>query len=810
VNYRNSKRTMCSTTALVAFCIAASGGSLVPVVSRAQQTADEGGLENIVVTARKQSEFLLEAPVTITAFSAADIQDRDIKSIADIANYTPAVTFTNQGGSRVDRSSQTIIIRGMNPSSNQTASVFVDGAYIAGGFVEGIDDVDRVEVIKGPQSTAFGREAFAGAIDIVTKDPGNDFNGRVDLLAGIRNWYDARLMIEGPIVEDKLFVRISPRFYTRDGDYINTADPTTRLGDQSTRSVNATLLATPTDFLRVKYYGQYWENEDGPSAVGAFTPADYNCNAGAAPAGTFNFICGRLPTVSPSRLGQNVLVDQMFVNVAIHNSLGIMNNLFGDDLGLRQGGLKNEAYHQHLSIDIDIPALGATLTSLSGMDSNKMATITDLDLQNSNNIPNPDYPTVPNTYPTLNSLYLFEYLLQDRGTELRLQSDGKTRLRWLIGGNYEYTNTATSSSAILPAGPSNQIGGNPSRTNTYGVWGSLSYDVTKALTVSFEGRYQIDQVGAYLRGPLNGPITLQVQGTYKNFLPRAIVRYQFTPDLQAYASYSRGVNPGVFNTSFLSLPAAQVSYLESTFGASVVVKPEVLDNYEIGAKGQFWDNRAQVQVAAYHAIWSNQIVSQNLSVNQLNAQGQPTGNATTIGASTNIGETLLNGVETELAVKATQDLTLTAAGAIAASDIRDYYCAVCGSQTGNFLVQGKELSRYSKYSGTASAEYRRPFGSSTVLSWFTRADFTFKSGMWDSAANIAETQPQKIVNLKLGVESNRYRIEAFMNNAFNNKAYLTIENNVDVQEDPGAVRPRDINVLFPQLRTFGVRGTYNF
>ncbi len=154
-------------------------GSLAGQPAGPEQQASPG-LGDIVVTARRREESLLQAPVTVTAFSAEAIRARDIRTLNDIAAFTPAVTITNQGGARVDRSNQTFIIRGMNPQSSNTASVFIDGAPVTSGFVEGLDDAARVEILKGPQSAAFGRQAFAGAVNIVTKDPADKLGGRVD------------------------------------------------------------------------------------------------------------------------------------------------------------------------------------------------------------------------------------------------------------------------------------------------------------------------------------------------------------------------------------------------------------------------------------------------------------------------------------------------------------------------------------------------------------------------------------------------------------------------------------------------------
>ncbi len=763
-------------------------------------------LEEVVITSRKVPERLLDAPVTANAFTAEAISARNITTLSDVANYTPAVTLTNQGGARVDRSSQTIIIRGMNPQSSQTASVFIDGASVTGGFVEGLDDVERVEILKGPQTTAFGRQAFAGAINIVTKDPAREFGGRVELLGGSDKTIDARLMLEGPVIRDKLFVRVAGRYFDQDGQYDNNAMPGERLGDKSTKSVNAAVLFTPVEGLRIKYFGQVFRNEDGPSAVAHFGPSDFNCNAGAAPAGRLNYICGEAPGFPRSRLAMNVAVDPLFVDVIMNNSKGLANPLFIGGLGLRHGGLLTKAYHHHLSGEYDIPGLGIKVSALTSIDRNESSVITDLDMQDTRNLPNPNFGVLPNTQPFINSLFNFQSLLQGRSSEIRMQPVSPGRFRWLLGANYVYSQIQSTSNALLAAGVSNQINGNPTRTETYGVFGSVAYDVLSNLNVSLEARYQEDTVGLYNRGPLNGPITLNLEATFVNFLPRVIVKYNITPDWHVYGSYSKGANPGAFNSQFPNLPAVQRAFLETAYGATLKVRPEQLDSYELGTKGRFLDGRLQLQLSLYHAIWSDQIVSQSLSVQQLNAAGQPTGLNTVIGASTNIGETILEGAEVEGAFKATDALTVGFSGAVASSDIQNFFCGTCGSHTGNPTVTGKQLPRYSKYSGTLSADYRQPFAPIADAEWFARGDYIYKSGVYDSPANLVRTPDSHIVNLRAGISTAKYKIEGFVLNAFNDKGYLSIENQVEV------LNPtlRALNLQMPNLRQFGVRAAYSF
>ncbi|MFO1426170.1 MAG: TonB-dependent receptor plug domain-containing protein [Steroidobacteraceae bacterium] len=151
-------------------------GACVPAAGWAQEQ-----LEEVTVTARKTEESVLSVPLAVTAISAEAIEKRGIKDITDVATYTPSFRFQNQAVGRNDRGFKQYVIRGMVPNSalatRQAATLFVDGAPAAGGNVSGLTDIERVEVVKGPQSAFFGRSTFAGAINFVTRAPGYEWKG---------------------------------------------------------------------------------------------------------------------------------------------------------------------------------------------------------------------------------------------------------------------------------------------------------------------------------------------------------------------------------------------------------------------------------------------------------------------------------------------------------------------------------------------------------------------------------------------------------------------------------------------------------
>ena len=150
------------------------------LVSTAQ--ADEHVIEEVVVTARKREENLLEVPVSITAITAADIDAKGITEFVDLVDFTPGFFFAEHSVGRGDRSNRLLVIRGMRIETEddhvQPAMVFVDGAPMMGSVISGLEDAERVEVVKGPQSAYFGRATFSGAVNFVTKTPSEEFTGQ--------------------------------------------------------------------------------------------------------------------------------------------------------------------------------------------------------------------------------------------------------------------------------------------------------------------------------------------------------------------------------------------------------------------------------------------------------------------------------------------------------------------------------------------------------------------------------------------------------------------------------------------------------
>ena len=213
-------------------------------------------LDEIVVTARKRSESLLEIPVAITAFSSAQMEAIGAPNLVELSKFTPGLQFNEQAVSEPGRVYTAIRFRGLGSEIKepfgQIGSAFLDGVYMPGGVSSlGNENFERIEVVKGPSSAWLGRSTFAGAVNFITKTPNlNEFKGRVSTKFGEDGLYDMSFAHEGPLVEDVFSYRVFVRGYGADGQY--SSSDGNRLGEQRTDTAMLTLYSEPSDNLSIK------------------------------------------------------------------------------------------------------------------------------------------------------------------------------------------------------------------------------------------------------------------------------------------------------------------------------------------------------------------------------------------------------------------------------------------------------------------------------------------------------------------------------------------------------------------------------
>ncbi len=378
----------------------------------APEAEAEMGAGDIVVTATRRAERLADVPIAVSAVSQASLQNSGANDIRGVVQLAPSLLVSSTG----NEANASARVRGIgtvgdNPGLESSVAVFIDGVYRSrtGSGMNDIGEIDRVEVLRGPQGTLSGRNASAGAINIYTKAPSQEFGGYAEGTYG--NYNNIRLAgaITGPIVKDVLSFRLDGVFNKRDGflqDVVNDTD----FNDRNRWFVRGQLLFEPTSDLSIRLLGDYtWRDEKCCGAVYIDTKEKLDPTPGAAGDFTYN----------PNG---NRIVD-------ILRSLGGVLPSAGDPYNRQIANSPGRAYSNETkdyggSMQIDYNLGGASFTSITAYREYKAGNAFDI-----------DYGNVDIGYrdDDGNSFRQFHTFTQ----EVRLQGEAfGDRLNWLIGGYY--------------------------------------------------------------------------------------------------------------------------------------------------------------------------------------------------------------------------------------------------------------------------------------------------------------------------------------------------------------------------------------
>jgi iron complex outermembrane receptor protein len=815
----------------------------------AQQQAQAQGLalEEITVTARKVEENLMTVPLAVTAFSERDIEAIGIKQLNDVMLMTPSFNFVNQqgGSGRNDRSQNALVFRGLflanNVGLNGGGQLFIDGAPVIGAQPPSIVDVERIEVLKGPQSAYFGRSTFVGAINFVTREPSMDgFKGRVNAEASSFNSHDLSVSVEGPLVEDKLAARVTGRTFRRGGYYKNAANPgAEKLGRQTTGSVSGSLVFKPTDDLKVKAYANWFEDNDGPPAQGALKSGEFNGRPQAdgscapfstAPAGTayngqtansrasFGYYCGTLPKVNDS-IKALLSGDYDLSNAATRNTLFNPNPnwIIFDPQFKQDGGLKRHAFQADVRVDYEHSS-GYAFSALTAYHRERSQTILDLNYRDGHDRPNPGFAAAPTTrVPWMQFLQINQGKTRDWSQELRVSSPQDEAFRFMVGGNYLDAHTPGGTVyGHTPNGPLYTAAITQNDVNTPAVFGAVYYDFTDEFTISAEARYQWDKIKTTPKigttgNPVTGLAATPLQETFKSFSPRVSLDYKYADNSTIYALFSRGYRPGGFNAGLVTSTPATIAALQAVVpNAGLTFDQERVDNYEAGIKSSFMDGRARTVFTVYYDEWTDGQVANSIPVT---LPGPPPV-ANLIGVTVNNGKAVLKGIEFEGQFQATEELKLSATFGLNDTEIKTYgigvgNCSDCNNVYGSFGgAIGNRLPTTPKYSWTASAEYTDSL--TADYDWYTRVDYQHQGSKFTDFSNVAKVGSSDNVNARLGIRNDQFSVEAFVTNLTQNKTMVSALLGIDVFTFLYPPNKNEIRFSPPVPRTVGVRASYNF
>jgi iron complex outermembrane receptor protein len=452
--------------------------------SLAQEEGLQLQIEEVVVTARKREETVQDIPGTYSVFGTEKLAKLNAKAIKDLETSIPNFAITSRRSFDT-----TVTMRGVGASiSNVVPGVglYIDGIYQVspGAFNLPFFDVERVEVAKGPQGTLYGRNSFAGAINIITRPPSQELEGDVNVEFGKGNKRLVAGSIAGPIVKNQLAGRLSVGVQRDDGLFTYSDGADANVNDFE--SVNARLLWTPTEFFSADFKYTYY-NKEG-----------------------LGYVAHQVQSVNDSNGSLNVT--PIFE--------------FGALAGKRS---EDQIEHEALALTMTYSRETADLVSISTWYEQSESTIFDVDLT-------PD--------DLANGRIARKHGAFSQ--ELRLQSTGSGPLKWLLGTYYTDgaspkadTDSTIIGGTLFGGGPS-IIRGNPEASfDGWALFADAEYDLTDRITVGAGIRY--DSVDKGIDGQVS-------KRNFDGYQPKVSFKYNINDGAQFYAVAAGGFREGGFNS----------------------------------------------------------------------------------------------------------------------------------------------------------------------------------------------------------------------------------------------------------------------
>lgn len=738
--------------------IAAAIAGVLASPAFAQEQKSDGGLEEIVVTARKVEERLVDVPIAITAFTADEMARRNIFGIADVAKYTAGFSFENYSGGATNAPT----IRGLSQTvladRNQNVATFVDGVHVQlqGAVDFSLLEMERIEVLKGPQNSQYGRSAFAGAINYVPKAPVlGEWSGDVAVTAGTDERKEVRAGVSIPLWSDKLAVRLYGVASEFDGTWenkfaggdkgVSTTDTVAKIhwkgtdgnvGGYDNEAYRVSLTFQPIESLTIdaSYYDSEIRAEYGPTAQvrpGARTVwgLDYQTNCSPNALGTLQLYCGELKVNE-----NNIRVDP--------RSAG---NYADSELSTARIAWQ--------------PFESLTATYVYGRGEFSSAQFNQSTIP-----PNPEreacgpFNTLP-CAPGQAGVSLFAIgRIEEDATSHEIRFDGKfgDQFDWRVGYYTSKVDDDSLQNSVeyrrsLIADPSGQIVTlsvpvplSKYRDENDSAFASVSWRFLDIWTLDVEGRYSWED-----RLLVGSPIGTR---EFTEFTPRVNLKVQPSREQTYYVSVAKGSKAGGFNT--VTAPPGDETY-----------DPETNLTYEIGAKQLFLDGRLQVNAAVFYVDWTDlQVTTANLLPPLAGTTARSNYVANASGAES-------MGVELEAIAAIGDHWRANFAGSYSDPKYDDGtrdagLGALCNSTqpvcTAILVprppaapavvadIGGNTIARTPKSKVAAGLEYYTNFGD---WKFFVRGDVSYQSKIYAEALNVAYLPDRTLVDANIGVSS---------------------------------------------------------
>ncbi|MBZ8182857.1 TonB-dependent receptor domain-containing protein [Oscillatoria salina] len=507
---------------------------------------EEVEIIELVVTAEKFAENIQDVPLSITAFSQGEIEDANLDSLDSVANNTPNFSFFSAGGQ--SRFFSTYTMRGLSNNnflSRDTVGFFVDDIpYDYTGFLDiDLTDVERIEVLRGPQNTLYGRNAQAGVVNIITREPSNTFEGQLSARYGSFDERSGTIAISGPLEPEILFFRLSGRLEARDGYITNTLTDEV-IGSTSGGNIRGKLLWLPSEDWEIAFNSSYQDYNNGDP--------------------TFQLI------------GQSDLfaVNQDFIGFNRINSNDQSLKITYDNDNIQATSITTRRYsNQEVETEADFSPVDL-FTGIS--DVNSTIWTQEVRLQSSEEAENLQW---------LVGGYFESRLFNVEADGLRYGTVGAQTLGLQPG--------LDRTSAELDQ-------------TTFALFGQASYEPIEALTLTAGLRYDTTNIrmdrrrnyevdGSSVEIPF-GMTFDDVETDSSALLPRFVIEYEFNPSALVYGSITQGYKPAGLNFRAESDDVLVIGE-ERSWNYEIGVKTSWLDNRLIANLAVFYNSIDDFQVA---------------------------------------------------------------------------------------------------------------------------------------------------------------------------------------------------------------------
>ena len=468
--------------------------STPPAAEPAQADSQSAtSLDEVVVTAQRRSERVQDIPAAISAFGSEQLESAGVVNTRDLATVTPSLSFTLNSYAP-QAAIRGIGTRGVNPGDESVVPIYLDGVYqpfVVGALFE-LSNIERIEVLRGPQGTLLGRNATGGAINIITESPRPGFRGKAAVGYGSFNERSANLYLNGG---NDLVGATFGADYIEDDGYVYDVTNKRDFGSIDSITLRGKLQFTPDDLTTITLAATYADRYDD-SSIANFALDGNSVARQGRPTLTYETCCyrssqdpGFAPRLTTTQKGGSLTIVREF-----------------------------EPF---------------TVTAISGYQENKLSYLADIDMT-----PVPAFTLASDQYD------------ESFNQELFASSAGDGPFKWVVGAFY-FKNSAGQDPRNLNGG----LIFTDTHAEAWAVYAQGSYDITDALSVTLGGRYSDDTKDAKARNGTGTQVLPFVEKSWDSFNPSASIDYAINAKTKVYVRYATAFKSGVFNaTGFAAAP----------------------------------------------------------------------------------------------------------------------------------------------------------------------------------------------------------------------------------------------------------------